>query len=111
MRHCRYAYTTGIDVEHIRPQPLYRHDLETGNVLRHDFGPHLVPSEAVFVPRAADGPEDDGCLLSYVYDTDADRSSVVILNAHDFAGEPQAVIELPLRVPLTFHGNWIADRV
>jgi len=107
----RYAYTIGIDVEHIGPQPLYRHDLETGNVLRHDFGPHHVPSEAVFVPRAADGSEDDGWLLSYVYDADADRSSVVILNARDFAGEPQAVIELPLRVPLTFHGNWIADPV
>ena len=107
----RYAYTIGIDVEHIRAQPLYRHDLETGNVLRHDFGPHHVPSEAVFVPRAADGPEDDGWLLSYVYDTDRDRSSVVILNAQDFTGEPQAIIELPVRVPLTFHGNWIADQV
>jgi carotenoid cleavage dioxygenase len=106
----RYAYTIGIDVEHIRPQPLYRHDLETGRVLRHDFGPHHVPSEAVFIPRAADGAEDDGWLLSYVFDTEADRSSVVILNAPDVEGEPQAVIELPVRVPLTFHGNWIPDR-
>lgn len=105
----RYAYTIGIDVENIRAQPLYRHDLDTGRILRHDFGPHHVPSEAVFVPRAADGPEDDGWLLSYVYDADADRSSVVILNAQDLAGEPQAVIELPVRVPLTFHGSWIAD--
>ena len=107
----RYAYTIGIDVEHIRAQPLYRHDLQTGEVLRHDFGSRHVPSEAVFVPREADGPEDDGWLLSYVYDMDADRSSVVILNARDFAGEPQAVIDLPVRVPLTFHGNWIADPV
>jgi carotenoid cleavage dioxygenase len=106
----RYAYTIGIDVEHICPQPLYRHDLETGRVLRHDFGPHHVPSEVVFIPRAADGAEDDGWLLSYVFDTEADRSSVVILNAPDVEGEPQAVIELPVRVPLTFHGNWIPDR-
>lgn len=105
----RYAYTIGIDVEHIGPQPLYRHDLETGSVLRHDFGPHDVPSEAVFVPRAANAAEDDGWLFSYIYDIEADRSSVVILNARDFDGEPQAVIELPVRVPLTFHGNWIPD--
>lgn len=104
----RYAYTVGIDVEHVGPQPLYRHDLETGRVLRHDLARH-VPSEAVFVPRAADGAEDDGWLLSYVYDMEADRSSVVILNARDFDGEPQAIIELPVRVPLTFHGNWIPD--
>jgi len=107
----RYAYTIGIDVENTRPQPAYQHDLETGNVSRHDFGPHHVPSEAVFIPRTADAAEDDGWLASYVYDTDADRSSVVILNARDFAGEPQAVIDLPVRVPITFHGNWIADRV
>jgi carotenoid cleavage dioxygenase len=104
----RYAYTVGIDVEHVGPQPLYRHDLETGRVLRHDLARH-VPSEAVFVPRAADGAEDDGWLLSYVYDMEADRSSVVILNARDFDGEPQAIIELPVRVPLTFHGNWMPD--
>jgi 8'-apo-carotenoid 13,14-cleaving dioxygenase len=105
----RYAYTVGIDVEHIGPQPVYRHDLETGQVVRHDLGPHHVPAEAVFVPRAADGTEDDGWLLSYVYDMEADRSSVAILNARDFGGEPQAVIELPVRVPFTFHGNWIPD--
>jgi carotenoid cleavage dioxygenase len=105
----RYAYTIGIDVEHIGPQPLYRHDLETGRVLRHDLGPHHVPSEVVFVPREAAGAEDDGWLMCYVYDMEADRSSVVILNAQDFDGEPQAVIDLPVRVPLTFHGNWIPD--
>lgn len=107
----RYAYTIGIDVERIGSQPLYRHDLETGRVLRHDLGPHQVPSEAVFVPRAANGAEEDGWLLSYVYDMETDRSSVVILNARDFDGEPEAIIELPMRVPLTFHGNWIPDEM
>lgn len=88
------------------------HELQgilTGSVLRHDFRPHDVPSEAVFVPRAANAAEDDGWLFSYVYDIEVDRSSVVILNARDFDGEPQAVIELPVRVPLTFHGNGIPD--
>jgi 8'-apo-carotenoid 13,14-cleaving dioxygenase len=107
----RYAYTIGIDVEQIGPQPLYRLDLETGRVLRHDFGPHHVPSEALFVPREADGAEDDGWLFSYVYDMEADRSAVVIVNAQDLGGDPQAVIELPVRVPLGFHGNWIPDAV
>jgi carotenoid cleavage dioxygenase len=105
----RYAYTVGIDVEHIGPQPLYRYDLETGRVLRHSFGPHHVPAEAVFVPCATDDAEDHGWLLSYVYDMQTDRSSVVILNAQDVEGDPQAVIELPVRVPLGFHGNWIPD--
>jgi carotenoid cleavage dioxygenase len=107
----RYAYTIGIDVEHIGPQPLYRHDLVTGHILRHDFGPHQVPSEAVFIPRSADGAEDDGWLLSYVYDAQRNMSAVVILNAQDLGQETQAIVELPVRVPLGFHGNWIPDAV
>lgn len=107
----RYAYTTGFDVEHVGPQPLFRHDLETGHVVRRELGPHGVPSEAVFVPRAANGAEEDGWVLSYVYDMETDLSSVMILDAQDFAGEPVAIIELPVRVPLTFHGNWIPDAV
>jgi carotenoid cleavage dioxygenase len=105
----RYVYTIGIDVEHIGPQPLYRYDVEAARVLRHSFGPHHVPSEAVFVPHASAGAEDHGWLLAYVYDMQTDRSAVVILNAQDLGGEPQAVIELPVRVPLGFHGNWIPD--
>lgn len=105
----RYAYTVGIDVERIGPQPVYRTDLETGQVLRHDLGDRYVPSEAVFVPRAADGAEDDGWLFAYAYDMQADKSAVVVINGQDFTGEPQALIELPVRVPMTFHGNWIPD--
>jgi carotenoid cleavage dioxygenase len=63
----------------------------------------------VFVPRQAGGAEDEGWLLSYVYDSGTDRSDLVILNAQDLGGEPQAVIHLPWRVPHGFHGNWIAD--
>lgn len=105
----RYAYTVGTDVERTVAQPLYRHDLHSGQVLRHDFGPVHMPSETVFVPRSADSAEDDGWLLSYVYDLSEDKSALVILNADDLGGAPQAVIDLPARVPMGFHGNWIAD--
>ncbi|MGB4342282.1 MAG: carotenoid oxygenase family protein, partial [Moraxellaceae bacterium] len=45
---------------------------------------------------------------SYVHDINCGSSKVVILDAQNIEGEPQAVIELPVRVPLGFHGNWIA---
>jgi carotenoid cleavage dioxygenase len=63
----------------------------------------------LFVPRAANSAEDDGWLLSYVYDLREGRSDMVVLNAQDLAGPPQAVVHLPVPVPLGFHGNWIAD--
>ena len=61
-------------------------------------------------PREEDGAdEDDGWVMSYVYQPERDKSEVLILNGQDIAGEPAAVIELPVRVPAGFHGNWVSD--
>ena len=59
-------------------------------------------------PHARD--EDDGWVLSYVYDAERNASDVVILDAKDFAGPPVAIVSLPARVPFGFHGNWLPDR-
>jgi len=48
-------------------------------------------------------------VLVLVYSADTDRSALHILNADDVTGEPQAVVELPQRVPAGFHGNWVPD--
>lgn len=103
----RYAYTVGLDVPTPGPEPLYRLDLHTGAILRHDFGPHRLPGETVFVPRHPDAAEDDGWLLSFVYDLAAASSTLTILDAANLGREPAAVIDIPARVPLGFHGNWL----
>ena len=66
-----------------------------------------VTGEAAFVPRAADAGEDDGWLLSIVYDAASDSSDLVILDAQDFTAAPVARVHLPQRVPFGFHGNWV----
>jgi carotenoid cleavage dioxygenase len=103
----RYGYTAtlGDRVEH---GPAMKHDLTTGACWVHDFGPGRVTLEPLFVPRS-DGAEDDGWVMSYVYDAATDRSDVVVLDAQDFAGDPVAIIHLPVRVPFGFHGSWIPD--
>ncbi|MGB3621795.1 MAG: carotenoid oxygenase family protein [Ketobacter sp.] len=106
----RYIYTVGVELsKQDSPQPLYRHDVESGARIHHDFGPQKISGEVIFIPRSDQGREDDGWLLSYVYDLANNSSEVVILNADDLDGEPQAIIKLPVRVPLGFHGNWLAD--
>ena len=65
----------------------------------------------MFVPRSADAAENDGWLISYVYDLREGRSDFVVVNAADLAGAPQAVVHLPVPVPLGFHGNWMPDPV
>ena len=66
-------------------------------------------SEAVFVPSGPEAGEDDGWVLAVVYDPDRDTSDLLVLNAGDFTGEPQAIVHLHQRVPFGFHGNWVPD--
>jgi carotenoid cleavage dioxygenase len=45
-----------------------------------------------------------------VHNPDRSASDLVILAAQDFTGEPVARIHLPARIPLGFHGSWLADQ-
>jgi carotenoid cleavage dioxygenase len=104
----RYGYSAkvGIDFAH---GPLLKHDLKQGTTTVHDFGKGRVTGEAVFIPRAPDAAEDDGWVMSIVYDATSDSSELVILDAQDFTSPPVATVHLPQRVPFGFHGNWVAD--
>jgi len=107
----RYGFTTAVRPDNgglFAGPALLRHDLLLGRTDVHEFGPGRETGEAVFVPRAADAPEGDGWLLSLVYDRQADRSDLVVLDTADFAGDPVATVRLPVRVPHGFHANWIA---
>ncbi len=86
---------------------LLKHDLDKGTVEAHDFGAGRATGEAVFVPSSPGAAEDDGWLMSFVYDAPSDSSDLVIVAAQDIAGEPVATIRLPQRVPFGFHGNWV----
>ena len=85
---------------------IVRYDLGSGKREIWDGGGRFVPSEAVFAP-AAKGSEDEGWLLSYVYDRERAKSDLAILDATRVEAGPIAQIELPSRVPIGFHGSWI----
>ena len=61
------------------------------------------------VPVSPSAAEDEGWLLTYVYDAAREGSDLVILDAADFTGEPVATISLPQRVPFGFHGSWLPE--
>jgi carotenoid cleavage dioxygenase len=84
-----------------------KYDLQTDTVERRSFGPGRITDEMTFVPRSPDAGEDEGWLLSYVYDQAEDATDLVILAADDFTGDPVATVRLPQRVPFGFHGNWM----
>jgi carotenoid cleavage dioxygenase len=107
----RYAYTMALpaDTFTIADTRLYKHDLEAGTRETHDFGPGRHPGEFVFVPAHETAGEDEGWLIGLVVDLPNEATDLVILNARDFSGTPQASIRIPHRVPPGFHGNWVGN--
>jgi carotenoid cleavage dioxygenase len=110
-----YRYTYVVEprdvVDQIPQSALLRKcDVVTGTSAAHDFGPLQVPSECVFVPSREDAAEDDGWLLTFVYDGARGGSDLVVLDASGMERPPTARIRLPQRVPFGFHGSWIARR-
>jgi carotenoid cleavage dioxygenase-like enzyme len=105
----RYAYATREGTNPGDPtfEGLVKFDLIRDEAVRFDPGANRFPGEPVFV-RAADGTnEDEGWVLSVVFDAARGASDVVILDATSFAGPPVATVHLPARVPFGFHGSWI----
>ena len=88
-----------------------KHDMHRQTTEVHDYGRGRMTSEPVFVRKSGAAAEDQGWIMSYVYDPERDLSDVVILDAQDFAGEPIATVRLPVRVPHGFHGGWTPDRI
>ncbi len=60
------------------------------------------------MPRPERRREDDGWLLSLVYDGAKHRSHLYVLDARDLEGEPVAIAHLPHQVPYGFHGMFTA---
>ena len=62
----------------------------------------------VFVPADGGTNEDDGYLMTFVYEAETDSSTFIVLDAATMDQTPVASIELP-RIPFGFHGNWCPD--
>lgn len=107
----RYAYTmalpAGFDSADPQQSCIYKHDLEAGTREVHDFGKGNVPGEFIFTPKAGAKSEDNGWMMGYISNLETGQSALVILDAANFSGEPQATIHIPYRIPSGFHGNWV----
>ena len=89
---------------------ILKYDRESGARAEISFGRGRAGGEAVFVPSANPKNEDDGYLMTYVYDANTDSSSFVIMDAATMDNEPVASIALP-RVPSGFHGSWVPSSI
>ena len=112
----RYGYMMANATESAFEDPtsacgaILKYDREAGTRSAIDVGKGRLPGETVFVPAANGTAEDDGYLMTYVYDAARDESDFVIFDASSMSAEPVAVVQLP-RVPFGFHGNWVSASV
>lgn len=67
--------------------------------------PGCYPGEPVFAGRPGRESEDDGAVLSVVFDSSTGRSFLLVLDATSF--EERARAEVPHHVPFGFHGQFM----
>jgi carotenoid cleavage dioxygenase len=113
----RYGYTIGMggaQGSEALAGSLHKYDFGstgTGTASKdvHHFPAGHEPGEAVFVPADGAGNEDDGYMMTYVYQPETDTSYLAILDASNFAADPIAEIHVPRRIVAGFHTSWIPD--
>ena len=109
-RQNRYGYTNKIVYTPIALfEGLIKYDFSSGKSQIHEHGQGRYGSEAVFAPRPGAIAEDDGWLVTFVYDENSNSSELVVVNAQDVTAEPVARVIIPQRVPYGFHGTWVAE--
>ena len=102
----RYGYALEVGGPH-GFSGLLKHDLETGETVRHDVGDDCAAGEPVFVPTGT--AEDEGFILSVVFNAATGLSEVWVIDARNFSAPPVAIVKLQARVPFGFHGNFVAS--
>lgn len=104
----RFGYTAAFAPSEPVAAGFLKYDMDNSTSEYHDLNGGQG-SEPVFVKDPAGESEDDGWVLSYVYQPEVNKSEIVIVDSRAFEKEPVARIHLPVRVPAGFHGNWVPD--
>ncbi len=107
----RYGYSARLIPTTPNAVPLFdgilKYDVLGADIDFHGYGPKRYGGEAVFVPRANATDEDDGYLVTFVYDANTECSELIVADAQHMDTDPIARVMMPQRVPFGFHGIWI----
>jgi len=110
----RYGYMMAMsgrpDVPAEQSGAILKYDREKNTRTSIEFGRGRVGGEPVFAPAAGATREDDGYLMTFVYDAATNSSEYVIHDAASMDPEPLARVPLP-RIPSGFHGSWVPSSV
>ena len=90
-------------------QAILKLDVRTGEQQLWSAAPQGYVSEPIFVPRPNATYEDDGWVITLVYDASHHRSDVVILDGRDLNRGPIARLHLKHHIPYGLHGSWTPE--
>jgi carotenoid cleavage dioxygenase-like enzyme len=101
-----YRYAYGLNVDRERPEAVANQIVKADVVNRTTTAwsePGSYPGEALFV-APPDTNEDDGVLLTVVFDALRGTSALVVLDARDMT--ERARVHVPHHIPYGFHGSF-----
>ena len=109
-RDYRYLYTSAAhnSTGNAPLQAILKIELQTGERQIHSFAPRGFAGEPIFVPKPNGTKEDDGWILTLIYDAAHHRSDLVILDAQDLT-QAIATLHLKSHIPYGLHGSWTAE--
>jgi all-trans-8'-apo-beta-carotenal 15,15'-oxygenase len=90
-------------------QAVLKVDLETGDRQLWSAAPWGYAGEPIFVPCPAADTEDDGWVLTLVFNSQTERSELIILDARDLTRGPLARLHLKHHVPYGLHGSFTPE--
>jgi all-trans-8'-apo-beta-carotenal 15,15'-oxygenase len=88
-------------------QAITKLDLATRTTTTWSAAPAGFLSEPIFVSKPQPQSEDDGWLMTLVFDSDRQATDVVILDARDLS--VTAKLHLPHHLPYGLHGSWTEE--
>jgi beta,beta-carotene 9',10'-dioxygenase len=101
-----YRYVWGVDAKSGWLDAIVKADVESGSTTEWaEAG--CSPGEPVFVAAPGAQGEDEGVLLSVVFDASSGRSFLLVLDAADLGELARA--EVPHHIPYGFHGQFVGN--
>jgi carotenoid cleavage dioxygenase len=111
-RKTRYGYLVDhSDRTVLQWSGISKYDLETGARLGawRDTVDNSWYSEPWFAEADNPQSEDHGYVIAFQWNDDAKRQTLDIFDARDLSRGPVAQVGMPQRLPVGFHGCWIAQ--
>jgi all-trans-8'-apo-beta-carotenal 15,15'-oxygenase len=90
-------------------QSLMKLDLQTGTKTSWSAAPKGFVGEPLFIAKPQADTEDEGWIVSLVYDAEHHRTDIVILDAQAFEKGPVARLHLTHHVPYGLHGCFVPN--